>query len=366
MSLNIFGKAERVSWKLFNVNEDAWYMMLNDCARAEKSIVLEQFIFANDEFGQKLINVCAARAAAGVKVRFLWDAAGSFSFFGTSIAEDLSKKGIELVFWKTLIPSFLRVQNYRFWYLRNHRRTLVIDDKIGYTGSICVRDAIKNWRDTNVRVEGPVVEEMSVAFEQMWARANKHRPLPKKRWWRFHEFRYITNYPAPGRRHINTALAKAIRKAKTSVLITNPYFVPTHRILRAIRHAALRDVAVQIIIPERSDHLAVDLAARFHFSTLLESGVRIFLYSGNMIHSKTVIVDGEWSTVGSLNLDNVSLLYNFEANLVVKNSDFAKELTDHFETDLREAKEVRLDDWRNRSFVDKFIQFCAWLVSEFL
>jgi cardiolipin synthase len=96
-------------WKLYYANEEAWYSMLTDCAAAQKSIVLEQFIFVNDEFGQKLINICAERAAEGVKVRFLWDAAGSFTFFGTGIADDFRKKGIELVFWKTLIPSNFKV-----------------------------------------------------------------------------------------------------------------------------------------------------------------------------------------------------------------------------------------------------------------
>src|SRR5579872_3375590 len=96
----------KTSWKLFAENEEAWLSMLHDCAHAEKSIVLEQFIFVNDEFGQKLINVCAERAAAGVRVRFLWDAAGSFTLWGTNIAEDFRQKGIELLFWKTLIPSY--------------------------------------------------------------------------------------------------------------------------------------------------------------------------------------------------------------------------------------------------------------------
>src|SRR4051812_46199043 len=112
------------SWTLYSQNEEAWYAMLSDCARAKKSIVLEQFIFTTDDFGQKLINVCAERAAAGVKVRFLWDAAGSFTFFGSNIAEELRGKGIELLFWKTLVPSYFKVPNIRSWYVRNHRRTL--------------------------------------------------------------------------------------------------------------------------------------------------------------------------------------------------------------------------------------------------
>ena len=327
---------EPTNWVLYASNEEAWTSMLADCAKAEKSIVLEQFIFINDEFGQRLIDVCAERAKAGVKVRFLWDAAGSFSFWGSNIADDLKAKGIELLFWKTLIPSYFTVPNFRSWYLRNHRRTLVIDGKVGYTGSICVSDSMKNWRDTNVRLEGAVAEEMRNAFERMWLRSKKAKNIPRRRFARDGEFKYITNYPSPGRRHIYSELVEAVRNATKYIYITTPYFVPTHRLLRVIKLAAHRGVDVRIILPERTDHYpTLDIAARSYFLTLLESGARIFLYQGNVIHSKTAVIDGDWATVGSMNLDSASLLYNFEANIVSNNSKFAEELEAHFVHDLK-------------------------------
>jgi len=357
------------SWKLYAANEEAWYAMLTDCARAEKSIVLEQFIFSNDELGQKLLNVCAERAKAGVRVRFLWDAAGSFTIFGTGIAEDLQSKGIELLFWKTLVPSYFKVPNIRSWFLRNHRRTLVIDEKIGYTGSISVKDNMKNWRDTNVRVEGPVAREMANAFERMWARASKTK-LPHRKFARDPEFRYVTNYPAPGRRHLYAEVVKALEGARHYIYITTPYFVPTHRLLRAIRAAARRGVDVRLIIPEKSDHYpALDLGARSFFSTLLDSGVRIFLYpnkAGAIIHSKTVIVDGTWATAGSLNLDNASLLYNFEANLIIENTSCIEELSAHFVRDMSSCKEVSVPEWKSRFFIEKIPEIAIKLVRRFL
>jgi len=354
------------NWKLFYANEEAWYSMLSDCARAERSIVLEQFIFVNDDFGQKLINVCAERAAAGVSVRFLWDAAGSFTFFGTGIAEDLKKKGIELVFWKTLIPSYFKVPNFRSWYLRNHRRTLVIDERVGYTGSICVNDRMKGWRDTNVRIEGKVAKEMSNAFERMWSRAKKNRNLPIRRHFRDAEFSYITNYPAPGRRHLYSNIIEAIRNARHYIYITTPYFVPTHRLARTLKAAAERNVDVRIIIPEKSDYYAVDLGARAFFKMLLESGARIFLFTGNMIHSKSMVIDGTWSTVGSMNLDSASLLYNFEANIISSNTSFAEELAAHFVRDMQETREVLYKDWKSRFFIEKIPEILIRLVRKFL
>lgn len=356
----------KTNWTLYSANEDAWASMLSDCEKAEKSIDLEQFIFVNDDFGKKFMDVCAERADKGVKVRFLWDAIGSFTLWGSGIAADLKSKGIELVFWKTLIPGYFKVPDFRSWFLRNHRRTLVIDSAIGYTGSICVNDKMKNWRDTNARFEGPVVKEMSNAFDRMWCRAIKEKPLPKRLKAHNREFSYVTNYPAPGKRHIYSGIVRAIRAAEYHIYITTPYFVPTHRLVRAIRRAAERGVDVKIILPERSNHYAVDLGAHSYFNYLLEAGARVFLYQGNMIHSKVMVIDSAWATVGTLNLDRISLLYNFEANIISTNPDFARELTAHFNEDLEKSREVSLNEWRGRFFIEKVPEILIRLVRKFL
>ena len=297
-------------WTLFNSNDEAWDSMLADCRKAKEGIVLEQFIFYKDDFGQKLIDVCAERASAGVNVRFLWDAAGSFSFFGSGIAHDLKEKGIELVFWRTLIPSYYTVPNYRSWLLRNHRRTLVIDEKIGYAGSLCIDDERRNWRDTNVRLDGPVVLSMQAAFDKMWSKATHKRVVTPSRLPHDPEFSYVINSPVPKQKFLYKEMLAAIQRARHSIYITNPYFVPTHRIISALKSAGERGVDVRLIIPLTSNVSAVDIGARSFFDTLLESGVKIYLYEGKLIHSKTMTIDNNWSTVGSMNLDAVSLLYN--------------------------------------------------------
>ena len=357
----------KTQWELYASNEEAWAAMIADCATAQKSIDLEQFIFVNDDLGKKLIDICAERASHGVKVRFLWDAAGSFTIFGSDLSSELRKKGIELHFWRTLIPSYFKVPNFRSWYLRNHRRTLVIDNAIAYTGSISVRDSMKSWRDTNARFEGPVVREMLNAFDRMWARAKDQKPLPRRVRARDREFRYITNYPSPGRRHIYAQLIEALRSARKYVYITTPYFVPTHRLLRVIKLAAHRGVDVQIILPERTDHYpTLDYAARSYFNTLLASRVRIFLYEGTIIHSKSIIVDGEWATVGSMNLDSASLLYNYEANIITTNAKFAEELSAHFVRDIQKSKEVTREEWSKRFFTEKILFAAIRLIKKFL
>ena len=357
-------------WTLYASNEEAWEAMLADCAKAERSIVLEQFIFVNDDFGKRLIDICAARAATGVKVRFLWDAAGSFTFWGSNIATDLRKKGIELIFWRTLIPGYTKMPNIRSWFLRNHRRTLCIDQRVGFTGSICVKDSYRNWHDTNARFEGPIAAEMQNAFERMWARARKEKHIPLRKMPRDPEFRYETNYPAPGKRRMYRTLVEAIRSARTYVYLTTPYFVPTRRLARVIKLAAHRGVDVRIVLPEHSNYYAVDLGARSFFAALMKSGVRIFLYPNRngetLIHGKTAIIDGEWATLGSLNLDNVSLLYNFEANIVSTNTRFAEELEAHFIHDMSLSKEVDPALWYSRFFLEKLPEYAIKAVRKFL
>ena len=360
------------TWTLYASNEEVWNAILEDCRNAQKSISLEQFIFVRDDFGQKLVDICIERAKAGVEVRFLWDAAGSFSFWGSNTAESLRKDHIKLLFWGTLVPGYYKVPNLRSWFLRNHRRTLVIDEKIGYTGSICIKDAMKGWRDTNARFEGPIVAEMQRSFDRMWARADDKKHLPKvPQSERDAGFSYITNEPRPGKRRLYHSLIEAIRGAQKYIYITTPYFVPTRRLIRVIRLAALRGVDVRIILPERTDHYpALDIGARSFFNSLFKSGVRIFLYPNKngdtLIHSKAIVVDGEWSTVGSLTLDHVSLLYNFEANIVSTNARFTEELAAMFVRDMHDSKEVDRGEWTSRFFIEKLPEVAIRLVRKFL
>lgn len=355
----------KTSWTIFDTNQEAWNAMLEDCRRAEHTIELEQFIFTPDEFGQKMIDICAEKAKQGVDVKFLWDSAGSFSLWTLTSIDKVRESGIKLMFWKTLVPSYFSVPNFRSWFLRNHRRTLVIDHKVAYTGSMCIKDKMMGWRDTNVRLEGPVVKEMSNAFERMWHRANSQR-LPKRVKSRDHQFRYVTNFPAPSRRHIYAELLEAIRSARKYIYITTPYFVPSRRLARVIKLAAHRGVDVKIIIPEKSDHYAIDIGARSYFQDLMESGVKIYLYYGNMIHSKSMVIDGEWASVGSMNLDRVSMFYNFEANIITRNSRFAEELASHFVHDMQNTKEVDYELWKNRFFVEKLPEIAIKVVRKFL
>lgn len=349
------------NWQLYTDNEKAFEAMLSACEMATESIDLEQFIFFKDSAGERFIDICTKKAAQGVKVRFLWDAAGSFNFFGSSIAEELRKKGIELVFFKRLIPTFNRLHKFESYYFRNHRRSLVIDSKIAFTGSFCVSKETINWRDTTVRLEGDVVGEIIQKFQKMWRRGTKNRApnnlFKETDRTEEKEFMYIGNTPLPGRRYLYRYILRKVRDAQASIQITTPYFVPNLNLAHALRKAARRGVDVKIILPEWTDHPVVDLAARTYFHSMLKSGVKIYLYKGEMLHAKTIVVDDAWSTIGTMNLDHVSLLYNYEANVVTSNLFFTKEVYEHFINDLNKCEEMTLDKWQNGYGLQKFLGF---------
>lgn len=354
-------------FQFYTSNPDIWDGMIDACKQATSTIDFEIFIFMPDEIGKRFIDVCAQKAAQGVKVRFIWDAAGSFSFFGSTIIDELKKKGIELTFFQTLLPNIFSMHDYKSWYFRNHRRTLVIDGKIGITGSTCIGKKYENWRETQVKVEGPVVADMQQAFNRMWHRAQGKKLLKIAESIRSDvEFEYLTNNPIPKHRYLYRRILTAVRSAKRYIYITTPYFVPTHKLARVLILAAHRGVDIQIIIPERSDYPTVDLGARTFFHQMLKAGIRIHLYPNRMIHTKSIIIDDDWSTMGTLNLDHIALLYNFEANLVSTNKAFTQDLLSQFREDLKQTHEITLSEWNRRFFIEKIATFFVKFMRAFL
>ena len=378
-------------WKLYTDSEDTWQAMIVACEKAEHSIDLEQFIFVNDEAGQKIIDVCVKKAVQGVHVRFLWDAAGSFNLFGSGLAADLRKKGIDLVFFKTLVPGFFKVPDYRSWFFRDHRKTLIIDGQIGFTGGVGVWEKLRSWTDTHLQIEGPVVTDMQTEYDAMWMRAIQNKTEQEKEERRKNrrirkemrqeskrklgrnagEFSYVTNSPVPGKRRIYNAVVEAVRNARESVFIVTPYFVPTRRLSRVLRLAAHRGVDVRVIVPKATDHPVVDIGTRSYFQSMLEAGVKIYLYTGSsgdggMLHSKTMVVDNRWATVGTLNLDTISLLYNFEANIISTNREFAAEMNELFWKNIRHSDLVDRKSWENRLFLLKTPEIVVKFIRKFL
>lgn len=335
------------NWQFYLNGEAAWEAMYSSCESAVKSIDLEQFIFNYDEVGRKFYRLFIEKAKQGVKIRLLFDAGGSYAFFNSVYHKQLLEQGIELQFFNPI--HLWRLDNVFAYFFRDHRKLLVVDSEVAFTGGIGIEARMKEWRDTKVRITGPVVREIIETFELIWGSAKIGAYRRQKRVPARAEFNFLINSPRFHQRYFYHELIDRLRRAKRLVYIAVPYFVPNQRLLYHFRKAVQRGVEVRLLLPEASDHDWVDAAGRSYIESLLKHGVRIYQYQEIMMHSKVMIIDDEWSTVGSANLDSLSLVYNYEGNLVSTNMQFASELKGQFMNDLDHSIELKLDVWRRRA-----------------
>jgi cardiolipin synthase A/B len=355
------------TWQFYTDSKQAWEAMLSSIASATVSIDLEQFILSYDSIGIRFLDALKERAKAGVKVRIFCDEVGSFSLYRANIIPTLESIGIQIKFFNSVIPWNPNKET--LWFFRDHRKLLVVDKKIGFTGGMCLGDAMRDWRESSVQITGPVVSQMTESFEVMWNKTyHKFKYYLKKK--RVQEnaldFRYITNAPLPGKRYMYKELIRTIKSAKHYIYLTTPYLLPDSRLLRNIKNAKKRGLEVRLLVPQTTNSKLVNIGSGTFFNDLMEAGVRIFRYQGVLIHSKTGVIDGKWSTIGSLNLDNLSLRYNFEGNIVSINKDFAFELERQFLDDLKSATELTMEEWNKRGLLRKFLEILIWPLRKLL
>ncbi len=345
------------SCKIYASTEETWEAMLEACERAEVSIDIEQYIFTNDEIGARFLEIFKRKAREGVRIRLLIDTAGSYAFYQSSVPSELRKLGIEVRFFNIISPW--RIHNFFSWFFRNHKKTLVVDGRVGFTGGTGIGYHMRSWRDTNGRVEGEVVREMTDCFLEMWELANDRDLLSRLRKWRSYREKvdFVTNSPYFKKRFLYHTLLRELLRAKKSIFLTTPYLIPDRRLIRTLRKAVKRGVEIKIIVPEVLDVLIVATASNSSFEELLKAGVRIFRYQPRILHAKTAVVDEEWATYGSFNLDSLSFRYNYEANIVTYDPYSASEIQKHFLADIKESREVLLSEWKRRPLVRKVQEF---------
>lgn len=321
--------------------------MLKIIDGAKDHIHFEVYQFKNDESGTAFRDHLVQAAKRGVRVKLLLDDVGSLwtpkSFFNV-----LRDAGAQ-------IATFLPVTPLRGMYhanLRNHRKILIVDGIVAFTGGLNVGDEYGGprkrrfgpWRDTHLMMRGPAVANFQDVFQEDWFFVTKKEldgncyPLLKNEGGEM--VHVVASGPDSDWESIHHAIFTMITKARDHIYLTTPYFIPDRSLLVALQTAALRGLDVRLLLPARSDHAIVCAAGRFHYEELLRAGVRIFEYTNGMLHTKTVEVDGRYSTIGSANLDLRSFRLNFEMNIVAYGERTAKELNTTFKNDLLRAREV--------------------------
>jgi cardiolipin synthase A/B len=229
-----------------------------------------------------------------------------------------------------------------------NRKLMVIDSEIGYTGGAGLAAWMRPWRDTTVRVQGPVACAMERALDQLW-RGAEGRPgepdlLPPER--PDAPFRVVTNTPHPHRNHLYKELRDGLRGATTYAYLATPYFMPNPAFFRAMLRAARRGVDVRLLLPGENDVALMAKVGESYYGRALKAGVRIFLYQGEILHTKAAVIDDRWATVGSANLDYLSFFGNHEANLVATEPAFVADMKRDFLADLETSREGGREEWR--------------------
>jgi cardiolipin synthase len=362
---------------LFN-GDETFPAMLRDIKTAKLTITFAQYLYEEGSISDEFAEAFSDRCRAGVRVHILIDNQGSQKIPG-KIPTMMSDAGCHVEFFRRVeaqqvfLPWKLLKYNYR-----NHRRVLVIDGRVGFTGGYGISQAWTgdgrtegHWRETNARVEGPLVKYLQAAFTESWLEATgtvlggdgyfpRLEPRGKL------SAQMVKSSPIGGSFQNYMLFLLSISSAKKSILITNSYFIPDDTMIEALLKAATRGVRVVVLVPGKIDHQITYRASRSNYGRMLLGGIQIFEYMPALMHAKTMVVDGVWATVGSTNFDNRSFALNEELNLTVYDSGIARRLEEAFEQDLKYSRKISYEEWNSRGIGERIYEFFAFPVKEYL
>jgi len=349
--------------------EQIFPAMLEAIRGARRTISFETFIYWAGEIGREFAEALAERARAGVTVHLLLDWVGTNKLDEEALAL-MRDSGVD-------IEKYHPVRWYNLGRLNNrtHRKLLIVDGEIGFTGGVGIADkwngAARNrdeWRDSHYRVKGPAVAQMQAAFMDNWMKSRGEvlhgddyfPPLQPRG---THLAQMFKSSSTEGSESVRLMYLLTIASAETSILLANSYFVPDDLSIEMLVAAAKRGVRIDIIVPGKEiDTHTTRKASRSRWGKLLEAGIRIHEFQPTMFHCKTVIVDGVWVSVGSTNFDNRSFRLNDEANLNIHDEQFAARQTALFEADLARTRRISLEEWKNRPLSEKVMEHAAGLL----
>ncbi len=337
---------------------------------AKETIHLETYILRSDRTGQEFSKRLQEKARKGVRVRLIFDSVGAMDIDPVFLNR-LRNAGVQMLEYHPIAPWRPRWA----WGRRDHRKIMVIDGKTAFTGGVNISDAHlavaeggQGWRDAHVRLEGPAAYELDRLFRAVWFKETG-------RWFRSEGHpEYIrgkslvwvaANQEFFHRYRIRAAYLNALRAAQKEVLMANAYFLPDRRVRRALAAAARRGVSVKILVQGVSDIPSVWHASRYRYDFLLRHGVRLFEYSGAILHAKTAAVDEHWSAAGSYNMDHRSLMHNLEVNLHVLDKAFSGQMAARLRGDIAQSREIKLAQWRRRLWTDRVLERFFYLFRYF-
>jgi cardiolipin synthase len=360
------------------INGEATYNAMEKAIQGAKNHVnFETFIFEDDDVGRRFADLFVQKQAQGVQVNVIYDSVGSMNTPETFFKR-LRDSGVKVVAFNPVDP--LTAKKVAFLTHRDHRK--ILDGKIAFTGGVNVSAVYSSnpsefevhhepWRDTDVEIEGPAVAEFQKLFLDTWSRQKgpdlgQQDYFPKLTPAGDDLVQVVGSTPGEANRVTYVMYVSAITFAEKSIHLTTAYFVPDSQTMEALADAARRNVDVKLVLPSVSDSSLVLYAGRSHYGDLLEAGVKLYERRGAMLHAKTAVIDGVWSTVGSTNMDLWSFARDDEVNAVILGQDFAAAMEKMFAADLAASDEILPEQWRQRSLGNRLKEFFARLLAYWL
>lgn len=340
--------------------------MLAAIKAARQTINMESYIYWDGAVGRMFAEALAERSRAGVEVKLILDAVGSAQM-SDSLIDFMRRNGVDIEIYHPIRWYTLSRANHR-----THRKLLIVDGRVGFTGGVGIADewqgdadSPEHWRDTQIRLEGPAVTQMQFAFMDNWVKS-RGEILTGLTYFPFldpigsHLCQVIKSSPSEGSSTVKLMYTISIVSAKKSISINNAYFIPDKDTIRALEGAVRRGVRVRVIVPgEFNDVPIVRQASRWQYERMLKRGIEIFEFQGTMMHAKTMVVDGIWSTVGSSNFDDRSFRLNDEVNVNVYDEAVAAKMEAMFDDDLARSIEITRVGWKKRSWFTRLKERAA-------
>ena len=352
-------------------NGSETFPALLEALRSAKTFIhIEYYIFKKDRIGREVANVLMDKAREGVEVRFIYDDVGSWGL-SPKFLHRMKKAGVKVhCFQRVVFPFLTSKVNYR-----NHRKIVVVDGEVGFTGGINIakryligtRHGI--WRDTHLKIEGEAVATLNAVFAMDWHFVCKEKLADMDKYYPPSgidietPIQIASSGPDSDWASIMQAFFAAITRAKDHIYISTPYFLPNQAIMTAVEVAAMSGVDVRILLPEKSDSKIVHWATKSYISELLEAKVKVYLYKKGFNHSKLIMIDSMFCSVGTANMDNRSFDVNFEVTAIMYDEKVTLELEEHFLDDLRGSELITRNDWEGRPRWDSFREGAARLFS---
>lgn len=362
--------------------------MAEDLRQAQSRAWVESYTIAADAAGRAIAAALKERAAAGVDCRVMYDAVGSYDTPSEFFA-DMQRAGVQVHGYRSLWDVVWKFASLQPFNRRNHRKLTVIDDRVAYFGGMNIIDqsgiesvadakarrlpASAGWRDVHVRLEGPRQPEVAAAFERLWQRVHLHQRVRWPRWkvaemldCQGEGLYFFDSRPLKKNFRPDKVLVPLIRQARRSITLSMAYFIPVGNVLRELMRARRRGVTVRVIVPGESDVRLAQWASRHMYERLLRRGFRIYERRDQMLHSKTLVIDGVWSIIGSCNMDPRSLLLNLEFMAAIRSQEMAATVERISRYELRNSQPVAMVHCHRRPWWQRQLDRAAWTMRRWL